>query len=970
MKGSIVVDEPTRSTDVGEFLALLHEQPSVFEVRIPHCPSKRGGTFKRTASGYFNQHEIAAMRVAEFAAFEPPAIYVTINPVVSDLLARANNRIEFDAKSTTNDEGVVRRRWLLVDIDPSRFSNVSATAGEMQAALDLGRDILAALTQLGWPAPLYAMSGNGCYLLYRIDLPNDEDARKLVEQVLTALGKRFDTPAVTVDTTTSNASRICAIFGTVKRKGDHLVGVEGIKDRPHRLAWFERPAGPLQVVPRVLLEAIAAECDVQEQPKPQGNLVVADESGTNTGEKKQRSSPMQRCIKYLTKMKDSISGDYGHKHLFNAARKAWEFFTTEAEVIQALKWFNSNKTGSEEWSDEDLKRKAEEGRKAATAKGRIGIRLKDRLRCDLPTIKTGPDEMRVTDETIAAISKREGIYQRGGVLVEVRESPKPPVCIERPEGGLRAVQLPKPRLREIIADSAVFERLKIVDGAEVWETCRVPATAVDQTEARGNWPEMASLEGIVQSPQFLADGTVLDTPGYDRRSGLYFAGDIKFMRVPREPTIDDAIRARDELLEVIVDFPCDDLSRSAWLATVLTGSARHAIAGPIPLPAIDANTRGTGKSLAADAIGIIHTGRLLPRTSAPRDDDEMRKRITAILLAGDPHVLFDNVNHPLGGAALDALLTSTTWTDRILGETQMTLALPNRAIWMATGNNMQFEADTGRRVLRMRLETALEKPEKRSGFVHDNLLAWVRQERARLAAAVVVILRAWHVAGRPNMHLPAWGSFESWSDIVRNAVAWVGMPDPGETRLDVQKESDRDAQLLNNLLNAWEDADPDGHGLTVVEAIKLAKEGHDGLSATFSGLLDRNGNMSAQKIGMRIHHLKGRICGGRCFDKRDVRKGALWLVKSCTTNTTSATKTGSLAREVEEVENIAHRGFSGAGGASGADEQPEQGKVEQDCLALHLQPENWRNDAGRLVCPKCGRFMGRASAAFGSEAFA
>ena len=63
-------------------------------------------------------------------------------------------------------------------------------------------------------------SGNGYWLLYPVELPNDADAKRLVDGVLAHLAARFDTPAVSIDTSVSNASRIVALIGTLKVKGD------------------------------------------------------------------------------------------------------------------------------------------------------------------------------------------------------------------------------------------------------------------------------------------------------------------------------------------------------------------------------------------------------------------------------------------------------------------------------------------------------------------------------------------------------------------------------------------------------------------------------------------------------------------------------------------------------------------------------------------------------------------------------
>src|SRR5262249_41226670 len=113
-----------------------------------------------------------------------------------------------------------------------------------------------------------------------------------------------------------------------------------------------------------------------------------------------------------------------------------------------------------------------------------------------------------------------------------------------------------------------------------------------------------------------------------------------------------------------------------------------------------------------------------------------------------------------------------------------------------------------------------ERPEERKNFRHANLLAWVGEHRSRLLASALTLLRAYCLAGKPDMGLPAWGSFEGWSALVRSAVAWVGLPDPGQTRLLLQERSDAVRDSMGVLLTCWEHMDPNRHGLTAAEVIQ------------------------------------------------------------------------------------------------------------------------------------------------------
>src|SRR5262249_48617987 len=154
-----------------------------------------------------------------------------------------------------------------------------------------------------------------------------------------------------------------------------------------------------------------------------------------------------------------------------------------------------------------------------------------------------------------------------------------------------------------------------------WVPTLPPAWAVQALAARGQWPGLRMLEGIVEAPALRLDGTVLDTPGYDVDTGLLFEPTIDFGAIPQSPTRDDALTAKELLLEVVADFPFAARHHlSAWLATVLTYFARPAFEGQVPVVVIDANTRGSGKGLLADTISVICIGRPVPRMANTTND--------------------------------------------------------------------------------------------------------------------------------------------------------------------------------------------------------------------------------------------------------------------------------------------------------------------------------------------------------------
>src|SRR5262249_12096220 len=94
--------QTTNTLSILEGLRLLCEPGEVYELRCAR--GKQGGT----VSGYFTDLDKMASHAGEWSG-AAPGVYLTINPVRSDLLARATNRIERRAFSTTADHEVVRR---------------------------------------------------------------------------------------------------------------------------------------------------------------------------------------------------------------------------------------------------------------------------------------------------------------------------------------------------------------------------------------------------------------------------------------------------------------------------------------------------------------------------------------------------------------------------------------------------------------------------------------------------------------------------------------------------------------------------------------------------------------------------------------------------------------------------------------------------------------------------------------------
>jgi hypothetical protein len=216
----------------------------VTEIRVPKAG--RAGTI----SGFFDDLDKAAAAAVNCSG-KAQGVYFVLNVVNPALLARACNRLAEWAQHTTGDADVTRRRWLFVDLDPVRPSGISSTDEEHRAAHALAQTIRTWLAGRGWPDGVYADSGNGAHLLYRVDLDNDDAAALLLSRCLQALGKEFDNKDVAVDRSTANAGHLGKCYGTAACKGDSTVS------RPPRLSRVVEAPEHVLPVPAEKLRALA-----------------------------------------------------------------------------------------------------------------------------------------------------------------------------------------------------------------------------------------------------------------------------------------------------------------------------------------------------------------------------------------------------------------------------------------------------------------------------------------------------------------------------------------------------------------------------------------------------------------------------------------------------------------------------------------------------------------------------------------
>lgn len=398
---------------------------------------------------------------------------------------------------------------------------------------------------------------------------------------------------------------------------------------------------------------------------------------------------------------------------------------------------------------------------------------------------------------------------------------------------------------------------------------------------------LPKLVAVVTAPTLRPDGSPLDMSGHDEASGLlYYCEHPNPPRVPLSPTPTQALAALRQLWEPFRLFPLvDDVDRGVVLQGLLTATLRASLP-TAPGIGLDAPAAGSGKTLLARCIGILATG-VDPAILPPADsDDETRKRLFAALLEGYRVVLWDNVREPLGNASLDAFLTAPTFADRILGSSQ-TASLPNRALFIATGNNLRLSSDTCRRVLLARLDPEMEKPYTRD-FRFDPA-QMVATNRLRYVIAAITIVRAYIAVGRPKAASGRTASFETWDDLVRQPLCWLAalvqkagdadlprIADPMQAATRAF-EQDPETTKLTALLEAWHTAFASAQ-TTVANVVQRSLTDKQ-LAEAVEEIAGQSGYINKRMLGRWIERMAGRIVNGKSFVRVGLRAGVMhWRV--------------------------------------------------------------------------------------------
>jgi hypothetical protein len=373
--------------------------------------------------------------------------------------------------------------------------------------------------------------------------------------------------------------------------------------------------------------------------------------------------------------------------------------------------------------------------------------------------------------------------------------------------------------------------------------------------------------GIITAPTMRRDGSLITESGYDAATQLWYkpSADIELPTIGSTRT--EAERALAELKELIKECAfVDPLDRSVALAAMMTVVLRGAFS-VAPLFLIHKPEPGTGGSYLVKIISTLALGREAVPLNVSDDPKELVKELSAAAYEAKPILNLNNLTFDLQSSLLSQMITEGQVDIRPFGKNTETVRCDCRAVTaIANGNNIKVIGELVRRTLTCRLDTKLERPEKKE-YKGDPLAA-IKRERGKYLAAVLTIARAF-MNTNENIAVERINGLEQWSKFVQQPLVWLGEADPVKSQEDARaRDPERGAvrQRIKAIVKHFHAANE----FTAQEVYtKVMQSTYNGNNAVpqYPDLLEAFSNregkaLSPKSIGRQLSKDEGRIVDG------------------------------------------------------------------------------------------------------------
>jgi hypothetical protein len=175
----------------------------------------------------------------------------------------------------------------------------------------------------------------------------------------------------------------------------------------------------------------------------------------------------------------------------------------------------------------------------------------------------------------------------------------------------------------------------------------------------------------------------------------------------------------------------------------------------------------------------------------------MRKKITTAVMAGRPEIFLDNTKGNISSASLEALMTSATWSDRILGGNRQVDAQHDLTV-ILTGNDARVSPDMMRRLFPIELFNpfADSADRKINSWMDGDTIR--DKHRVQILSASWALVREWDRNGRPEPK--TWHhDFRMWTRTICGIIENAGLDTPCSRAL-LKRSGDRDGADIRRLI--------------------------------------------------------------------------------------------------------------------------------------------------------------------------
>lgn len=256
------------------------------------------------------------------------------------------------------------------------------------------------------------------------------------------------------------------------------------------------------------------------------------------------------------------------------------------------------------------------------------------------------------------------------------------------------------------------------------------------------------------------------------------------------------VQATDFLRRLLLEFPFsekkpyphsddstpEEFYQSRSLAVQVAAMLSQFALGCLPRHSLrlgfiyNANTERSGKTLLVKLAIVAVSGKMAAQSWTKKDED-LRKAIDAEVLRASRYIVFDNVKGHIQSQIIEAFMTSSNWTGRVLGKTQMFEA-ENTATLFFTGNDCTVSPDMANRCLIVDLYVDEADVQARtiSQPINDSWLMQ-RENRFKILSALWSIVRYYVDAGCPRPSGRVRVGFEEWCNVIAGMVEFAGFGD-------------------------------------------------------------------------------------------------------------------------------------------------------------------------------------------------